>query len=92
MGLGCYTLYHLRMVLPSTSVWLLHLSVFFLHHLCVVSSRYYCVALFHTQNSDLIPKSQNSYLSIFLINPSQLSCPKSQNSYSLIIPKSPEFD
>ena len=76
--------FHLRVVAPP--------SVFFLHHLCVVSSPHYWVGLFHTQNSNLIPKSQNSYPSVFPINPSQLSCPKSQNSYPLIIPKSREFD
>ena len=76
--------FHLCVVAPP--------SVLFLHHLCVVSSPHYWVGLFHTQNSDLIPKSQNSYPPIFPINPSQLSCPKSQNSYPLIIPKSRKFD
>lgn len=41
--------------------------MFFLYHLCAVSSTHSCVGLFHTQISDFLPKSQNSYPSIFPI-------------------------
>ena len=55
------------MVFLSTSAWLLHFRVFFLYHLCVVSSTHSCMGLFHTQILDFLPKSQNSYPSIFPI-------------------------
>ena len=97
----CETLSTSIVVFLSTPVWCslpspygpsFHLSVIFIHHLCLVSSPHYWVSLFHTQNSDSIPKSQNSYPTIFPINPSQPSSPKSQNSYPLIIPKSRKFN
>ena len=66
----CQTLSTSIVVFLSTPVWCslpspygpsFHLSVIFIHHLCLVSSPHYWVSLFHTQNSDSIPKSQNSY-------------------------------